>query len=806
MKLHWLDLLNFRQFADSHVEFLEGLIVVMGANGAGKSTLLEAIGFALYGEQRGDKATIPFLWAPEPTGRATTTRYAVGLQFELDGRTLWVERKVDTATFKDMTDGGDGITIATSLGGVTKAVEDRLGMNYDEFVNSFCARQNELAFMNFKSNAETQRKINKMLGYDRVQIAEDAARELLKLARTRVEALAAVIGDPKALTQDVADREKEYDDIAAAMTTNTAAGIAIETRRPGVEARAKQATEYADITTKIAGLAGRVETLTETKATADAELKAAQTDIERRAAISAEAGRYPAIEIELADIRKAKTEVARRTEITTAIATHRRNIIVATAKLGELVVPDVDAMRTEVAGIRDQIRVDDIALEKAAEQWRTTKSMATAALATANANHRNAIANKTTAEAKIAAGKCPTCGQDFPASMTDAIAELAAVVEQAAAAVAIAATEAETPEPAALQTARDAIKTANDQAKAIDDNITAALEVQRKRTLTETAIAGERSSIATLEAEAKGLAAAYDEKAEADAAGRLDALKPTYDEHRALAGADGRLQRAQTGVAKAIADLASANTNMDTLTAQRTELGFDSKEAAEAATTALATLNTDAATIAAEARGLVQRQTSTHAAMMSARQRVEESKEREAELKAAKSDVTLNEALAKELKALRVKLNASIIPELSARASEILAMLTGGRYTVMELDDKFNVSIIDDGVAKTIISGGEEDAKDIALRLALCGMIQERKGRPMSLLILDEIFGSLDVERRQAVCDALVGLKGMFEQIILISHIEGTAEIADHCIYLHRDPATHATVVADGPDDELVAA
>jgi len=76
----------------------------------------------------------------------------------------------------------------------------------------------------------------------------------------------------------------------------------------------------------------------------------------------------------------------------------------------------------------------------------------------------------------------------------------------------------------------------------------------------------------------------------------------------------------------------------------------------------------------------------------------------------------------------------------------------------------------------------------------------------MSLLILDEIFGSLDADRRQAVLDCLIGLKSLFSQIILISHIEGTSEVADNIVYLHRDPETKATVVGDGPESMEVAA
>ena len=102
-----------------------------------------------------------------------------------------------------------------------------------------------------------------------------------------------------------------------------------------------------------------------------------------------------------------------------------------------------------------------------------------------------------------------------------------------------------------------------------------------------------------------------------------------------------------------------------------------------------------------------------------------------------------------------------------------------------------------------MISGGEEDVVALALRLALSELIQERSGQPMSLLILDEVFGSLDADRRQSVLERLIGLKGRFRQIFVISHIEEINQIADQCIYLQRDETTRATTIRDAVPEQL---
>ena len=59
VRLHRLELQNFRQHAESVVTFETGLTGIIGTNGSGKTTILEAIAWALYGNSatRGTRRT-----------------------------------------------------------------------------------------------------------------------------------------------------------------------------------------------------------------------------------------------------------------------------------------------------------------------------------------------------------------------------------------------------------------------------------------------------------------------------------------------------------------------------------------------------------------------------------------------------------------------------------------------------------------------------------------------------------------------------------------------------------------------------
>ncbi len=82
---------------------------------------------------------------------------------------------------------------------------------------------------------------------------------------------------------------------------------------------------------------------------------------------------------------------------------------------------------------------------------------------------------------------------------------------------------------------------------------------------------------------------------------------------------------------------------------------------------------------------------------------------------------------------------------------------------------------------------------------------------PLSLLVLDEIFGSLDDARRRHVVSLLRRLGDRFPQVILITHIEQVRDGLDRVIRVEYDAGRGTSVVRDdtpplGPADAGVAA
>jgi exonuclease SbcC len=177
--------------------------------------------------------------------------------------------------------------------------------------------------------------------------------------------------------------------------------------------------------------------------------------------------------------------------------------------------------------------------------------------------------------------------------------------------------------------------------------------------------------------------------------------------------------------------------------------------------------------------------------------RLRERKERESRVNSTKADLRLHDELDRGFHDLRLELNATMRPEIAERASVFLTDLTDARYNELELDEQYRTTVLEDGIPKQVISGGEEDLVNLVLRLAISQMVAERAGQPLSLLVLDEIFGGLDESRRYNVVELLRKLSGRFPQVILITHIETVKDGVDRVLYVDFDQRRNMAVVTE---------
>ena len=315
---------------------------------------------------------------------------------------------------------------------------------------------------------------------------------------------------------------------------------------------------------------------------------------------------------------------------------------------------------------------------------------------------------------------------------------------------------------------------------------------------------------AQVQADRASIPGGYDAVRHTAARRELERLRPLDGRATRLATLMERRPVLESERDRAAAGIASAQTRVTSLSTRRTVLAFSELSYAalrtqyEVAAAELRTAELDAVAADGEAAG-------AQAAVTRGEQARLELRRIRLQLDELERERRLHDELDRAFTDMRTDLNGELRPEIGDIASAFLTVLTDSRYNVLELDDSYNVTVLESGLPKPVISGGEEDIANLCLRLAISQMIAERAGQNFSLLILDEVFGSLDEARRQNVIELLRGLHDRFEQVIIITHIEQMREGLDRVVGVQYDEATGTSVVTQAEpatidEGELLAA
>jgi exonuclease SbcC len=226
----------------------------------------------------------------------------------------------------------------------------------------------------------------------------------------------------------------------------------------------------------------------------------------------------------------------------------------------------------------------------------------------------------------------------------------------------------------------------------------------------------------------------------------------------------------RTELAEVIATAAS-------IAEQRSEHGFDPAEsiAAREAVAAATRQERTATTAFHEAQTAMRDRLSEVNALKRERARLDELFERSIAFRREADEL---DRMYREFAAFDQFVAARITPRLAEQTSELLGYATDGKYDRVEFDENYGIHVFDGLEEKFALegfSGGERDVVALCARLALSQVIASSAANPPSFLVLDEVFGALDRDRRGQLLDLLGQLSeqtGQFQQLFVISHVD----------------------------------
>jgi exonuclease SbcC len=803
MKITRVRMTNFRQHMKTELAFDGGITGIIGPNGSGKTTILEAIAWALYGNQaiRGTRDSIRF------SGAGPRAAVEVELEFELAGHRYRVTRALTTAAV--YLDGAD-TAIANSISGVNELLQRRLGMSRAEFFNTYFTGQKELSVMAAMGPTERAQFLSRVLGYERLRTAQDLLREQRRVIGAEIAGLRSGMPDADVVAKMVLDADaKLVTCIAqsnAAGTMHAAALAEVARVTPSWESIQKQREQWQRLLAEVTIAERDVATLTRETERVAADLLQIATAREELDALRQAVAPLAAYTAETRELDELFRQQGRRQTLVENERVLRDELVKLRERHARLEA--APAMEIETAALLEQQKDELERVQKAADtkrtEWVRDRQEAETKLQELRRQYADVKQQREQLQELGPDSPCPTCNRALGASFTTVIDALNEQLET-------------------LQIDGQYYRDRGEQLAAAPAELVALDErrrtlsadvAQTERKLTKIQLAVQELPTVAKEIAAKEARCEQMVRQIADIPDNYDAARHTYlrEELERLAPLQSRADRLAAAVERTAAvtrdqerivvELSAARTKLEALRAAGATTTF-SEEQYTAARMAFEQAVADArATELAvvTAQGDVRSAQQSLDTAREAQQEYQRIAERYAVLQA---DRRMHDELDRAFTDLRTDLNFQLRPELSELASAFLTDLTDDRYSQLELDDQYNILVLEDGVAKPVISGGEEDLANLVLRLAISQMIAERAGQAFSLLVLDEVFGSLDASRRDNVIELLRRLQDRFEQVILITHIEGVRDGVDRVISVRYDEEKRASVV-DAPDEPLL--
>ena len=787
MRINSLHLQNFRQHVETRVEFDLGLTGIIGPNGSGKSTVLEAIAWALYGmpAARGTRESI----RSHRAGARASVR--VELDFELGGHRYRVVRGLTNA---ELYLDGASQPIANSITGVTDLLRRRLGMSLEEFFNTYFTGQKELSVMAAMGPSERAQFLSRVLGYEKLRAAQNLVRERRRIIMAESAGLRAGMPDPESVGRMLADAERRLttavERARAAGARRTASRAALDAITPRWESlqRERELAQKLIADLRVAENeegaarrdAERLDRELGEMATARSELERTARELEPLAHI---VGRLQQLDALLREEGRRQTLVESERSLADELLTmrERRARIETAPQLEEEVTVELERGRKELEAVEGQ-------LESARTDWVRDRQEAETKKAALLQQYNELRQQR---EQLVQLGEdspCPTCTRPLGASYRSVLELVDSQLETVQV------------DGKYYRARIEQLEEMPAEVKELDERRRAMVEgvgkLERRLAKVQLAVqelaqlqrdlAQKEQRHAQLQRDLAAIPTGYDGVEHAKLRAELERLQPLdakaarlsaqVEREPMLRRERERVAERASQVARSVADLRRQRDDVrfsdETFASVRAEY---ERAAAELREAELAGVGADSEAAAArQAREVADR----------ARQELERSK---AQLDALTAERRLHDELDRAYSDMRTDLNLQLRPEISELASSFLTELTDARYSELELDDQYNVIVLEDGIPKPVISGGEEDLANLVLRLAISQMIAERAGQSFSLLILDEVFGSLDESRRHNVVELLRRLQDRFEQVILITHIESVREGLDRVITVRFD-------------------
>ncbi len=794
MKLRYMKLRNYRKFRDSEMEFPDGVIGVIGPNGVGKSSLIEAIAWALYGNEfqitRTNKEGI------RRAGADDNDECSVLLEFDMDGDSYRLFRGMRGKDLRPEAElEVNGRLTAEGDSAVSRAITKRLGMDYKSFFISVFARQKELNALSSLRPGERKRVVLRMLDVDVIEkvvneinsdsrrVKELFERESKKLSNEEGEKKEELLkGELKDINEGLEGGRSELSGVKKRLQEHDNRIEELKERRSEVsdlrDRYEELKGELRELGSKLESGRSRVEELT-------GEIQSLEDRKEELGKLEERVEEYRTVKSSLEEKDEIKREYEKKKELQSRLDSLDRKEGSRSERVATL-----EEKIEDMEGVEKSISTVEETLTKIEERLSGKKSkidLLTSEIRRMEEEREEKKESREEIQDLGPESSCPTCERPLRdhhgmllRKLEDEIEELDEKIQE---------------DSDHRDKLEEEVSTLKKRRKVLEERKKNLTEKQRRLSKLEGTLEQASERLKEIKEEKQDIEDKMNEMGEVDfipeeyesLIERRDELEDAQEKYREISVQLKRLPALKEKRESIIKEVSSLRERSDELQGSIQELDYgegDLKEVQE------------------ELEGEMKKRNRVNERFRDIKEGIslkkkdrEQTLERLDELRKVKKEVDKLSTEVEELSTLGDAMKdfwknvmSRIIPTLSDISSSLFTEMTDSKYEGLDLDENYDIHIYDQGEKYPLerFSGGEVDLANLCLRLAISRVIADRSGSGVDLLILDEIFGSQDQNRKRNVMNSLNHLSNQFSQIILITHIADVKDFMSNVMYLRE--------------------
>ncbi len=737
MRIYRISLQNYRVFEDPlELEFPSGLVGVYGSNGAGKSYLIESIPWTLYGRSRTSVQDV--------RTSGSDKECVTEIEFEHEDHLYRVRRSVSVRGLVKARGWIDNDVACDGVKETNRFVHSTLGMDIDGFRSSVFAEQKQLSAFSDASPADRQRLVLSLLGITPLDKARDMARsdarmqmDQLKLARASLPDIGRFMAEREECLQETqrstADLQKSLEKVnelcqrAETAEKELKRLDAIKVESDQIIAVGKEKRRLHD------ELAAQVGALS----FAHARLSEIEVDLLKLAVAEREVGE---LEVKATEI-KASLDTITQIEKTSAELM---------SLLSQFECQSVQDLSHLSATVSDRLEESERICQTLLAEIHSLELD----LAYLKANCQTAKDAVAVLESLGSGSPCPTCGQELGDEFEDHLGESRMHLDAQATLLCI-----KEPELLGLKAQLESVEGQRSELARQKELVERAM---MRALILDEAVDGTRSPGNAVELRLGLEKVMHDLK---EARGAQATFLGLLAEKR-------ELERTLQSEPRILAAYKEVESELRELKLRLNGLDFDS-ERYRVQVEAVAASRSEAQHAKEHHESEILRQVQLAGRLERVDALIEQVRESHAIVERLEMRAELVGRVADYLNEFRRSTISAVGPRLATASASLFAELTESEYDRLEVDTStWQLRISDFGSPHDLgrFSGSERDLANLAFRIAISEQIGHSFGQQVGLLVLDEIFGPLDDQRKFVMLGALDSLKARFNQVIVVTH------------------------------------